>query len=487
MIKNNGKFKRKLGLCECITITVGTVIGVGLFTVGANVVGILGPAVMLATLVSLLISIYPSMLYAEMASVIPYSGGTYTYAVIGLGRPAGMLAGWNFIISTVAVSSAEAMAFSFYIRTLLNELNIDLHLSDRFIACAIILIFTLLNVFGVGLTGKLQNGFMFFFWGITAIWIFNMIPNLNIGNFSSNYQPWNVSLESFLKCTAMVWWCFAGFETCSAMGGEVKKPKVNIPRALLLSPFIVYIVNSLFQWVLICIVPKAELSAIADAAAPYAEGMKLAGLIGFPLILLCLGITFGGDFSTLNAGISAQARYLYKMSSDGAVPLIFSKIHTKFGTPYISALFLGMIMLLLVSTGSIIYIASLSLFSTLLYYIIGMLSAWGLRFRYPKIERPYKAPVIKVFLPVSLVIYLFMMTFLDYGAIILGILWSVCGILIYFFYSKKHFRQPQLIDEKYVRTGVKNKPNREYKIISIIVYLLAFAVFLLFIISCFFN
>ena len=64
--------KRRLGLRESITITTGTVIGVGLFTVGANIIGIMGSAVILATLAALLISIYPSLLYAEMGGALPY-------------------------------------------------------------------------------------------------------------------------------------------------------------------------------------------------------------------------------------------------------------------------------------------------------------------------------------------------------------------------------------------------------------------------------
>lgn len=60
--------KRTFGMREAVTITVGTVVGVGLFTTGANVVGDLGPAVILATLVAMLISIYPSLLYAEMGA-----------------------------------------------------------------------------------------------------------------------------------------------------------------------------------------------------------------------------------------------------------------------------------------------------------------------------------------------------------------------------------------------------------------------------------
>ena len=78
--QNTNTLKRTFGMKEAVTITVGTVVGVGLFTTGANVVGGLGPAVILATFVAMLISIYPALLYAEMGAALPYAGGTYQYA-----------------------------------------------------------------------------------------------------------------------------------------------------------------------------------------------------------------------------------------------------------------------------------------------------------------------------------------------------------------------------------------------------------------------
>ena len=78
--KQGVSLRRMLGVRETITITVGTVIGVGLFTVGANVVGLMGSSVILATLAAMAISIYPALLYAEMGSSLPVAGGTYRYA-----------------------------------------------------------------------------------------------------------------------------------------------------------------------------------------------------------------------------------------------------------------------------------------------------------------------------------------------------------------------------------------------------------------------
>ena len=116
MNKENGDhlvLKRSFGMREAVTITVGTVIGVGLFTTGAQIVGLMGSAVVLATFIAMLISVYPARLYGEMGAALPYAGGTYKYAHLGLGKAAGMLAGWNFIASLIAVTSGEALAFAF--------------------------------------------------------------------------------------------------------------------------------------------------------------------------------------------------------------------------------------------------------------------------------------------------------------------------------------------------------------------------------------
>lgn len=113
-LNSSPALKRSFGMREAVTITAGSVIGVGLFTVGSNIVGLMGPSVIFATIVALLISVYPALLYAEMGAALPYAGGTYQFASVGIGRAAGVLAGWNFIISLVAVTGGEALAFSYY-------------------------------------------------------------------------------------------------------------------------------------------------------------------------------------------------------------------------------------------------------------------------------------------------------------------------------------------------------------------------------------
>lgn len=412
--------RRAFGMREAVTITAGSVIGVGLFTTGSNVVGSMGPSVIFATLIALAVSVYPALLYAEMGAALPYAGGTYQFASLGLGRAAGMLAGWNFIISLVSVTGGEALAFSYYFKTLFLAFGIDLAIPDALLAILVTSGFIVANLFGVKLTGRLQNGFMYFFWGVALIWFLTMIPQVSLPAFvqAPSFLPKEGDV-SFWSAVCMIWWCFAGFEACVAMGEEIRFPRINIPRAMFLAPFVVFAVNALFQWFLIGITPAESIADLATAEAPFAEAMKAAGILGFPLALLAAGIAFGGDFSTLNASISTTPRYLFTMARDGAMPKIFAKT-SRFGTPYVSVLALGLLSVALIATDSLVYIASLSLFADLFYYVIGIVAALALRRRRPDLPRAYRAPWIAVGAPVSAAIYLFMMTELDRDAFVTG-------------------------------------------------------------------
>ena len=431
---------KSIGLREAITLTVGTVIGVGLFTVGSNVVGTLGKLTILATFVALLVSIYPALIYAEMGAALPHAGGTYHYAKRSMGSFWGMQAGWSFVISLIAVASGEALAFSFYFKTLFEAIGIPLDIDDRIIAISAISLFIFVNYRGIRFSGKIQNGLMFFFWGVAIVWMLSMLNHVNWDYFKAVVPIGGengITISAFIIATGLVWWCFAGFETCCAMGSEIRHPHINIPRALILAPFIIFIVTSLFQWFLVGIVSPENLGIIESADAPYAVAMKQAGILGFPLILLCLGITFGGDFSTMNPAIAAPSRYLFTLSEDGFLPKIFSRVHPKYKSPYVAVLFVGIVIIgLIYSADSMLYIASLSLFADLFYYLVGLSASIVLRIRRPDLNRPFRLKGLIPGAVFSIFVYLILMSQLEKMAFITGAVWCAVGAIIYFVYAK---------------------------------------------------
>lgn len=486
--ENKNGLVRALGLKEAISMTIGTVVGVGLFTCGSAQIGLVGSWIIGFTFISLLISIWPCLIYGEMSAALPCAGGTYNYAKRGLNRLWANISGWHYIVSVVAIGAGETLAFANYFKILMEQLGLNIiWLDSRVIAIILVAVFLVLNFRGIEQSGKAQLAFMFFFWGCSIAWFLYMIPKIHVEYFGgivmNSLPPFNEMMYIF----GLVWWCYTGFETCVSMGAETKYPQYNLPRALKISVFLVFALNALFQWFLVGLVPKAFYGILASADAPYAEGLKAAGLIGMPIILLCIGIAFGGDLSTINPGIAAPARYIYAMAEDGALPAFLGKIHPKYKTPHVAVVVVGIINFILIATGSIDYIASVSLISLALCYMIGCLAYLGLRKNYPDMKRPYKAPAGKLGCFVTIVLYCFMLIFADKTALITAFIITVVCIIFYFGFTKKNAPEILSIEEE---IGVVEEPtaeekkamDREYsvwKVITIVVTVLACGIYFL--------
>lgn len=460
--KEETKLVRVLGLKESISMTIGTVVGVGLFTCGSAQIGLVGSWIIVFTFVALLISIWPCLIYGEMSAALPCAGGTYNYAKRGLNRVWANLAGWHYIVSVVAIGAGETLAFANYFKILLEQLGLNINgIDSRVIALILVAFFLVLNYGGIEMSGRVQTGFVFFFWACAIAWFCYMIPNIHLeyfGGLAMNSLP---PFKEMMYIFGLVWWCYTGFETCVSMGAETKYPQYILPRALKISVFLVFALNALFQWFLVGLVPHGSYDILAVADAPYAEGLKAAGFVGFPIILLCIGIAFGGDLSTINPGIAAPARYIYTMAEDGSLPVFLGKIHPKYKTPHVSVLVVGIINFILIATGSIEYIASVSLISLAICYMIGCLAYLGLKKKYPYMNRPYVAPMGKIGCYVTIIVYIFMLIFADVSALVTAGVISVACIIYWAIFTRKKGNRILSVEEE---IGILEEPSPEEKI-----------------------
>lgn len=485
-MNENNQMVKALGLKESISMTIGTVVGVGLFTSGSAQIGVVGPWIIVFTFLALLISIWPCLLYGEMAAMLPVAGGTYNYAKHGVGRIWANIAGWQYIVSVVAISAGETLAFSNYFKMLLDQFGVNIERIDsRIIAIALIVIFLILNYRGIEFSGRIQTAFVFFFWGCSVLWFLYMIPKVHMeyfGRFGMNQLP---PFKELMYIFGLIWWCYTGFETCVSMGAETKFPQYTLPRALKISVFLVFAVNAIFQWFLVGLVPHRLYPVIASADAPYAEGLKAVGLVGFPIILLCIGIAFGGDLSTINPGIAAPARYIYAMAEDHALPKFLGKIHPQYKTPYVAIIVVGIINIILIATNSINYIASISLISLAICYMIGCLAFLGLRKNYSKLRRPYKAPFGITGAIFTIIVYGFMLIFADKVALLTA---GIIGIISIFYATTigaKYKDEALSIDEEIgtVEEPMANekveldKQYKAWKYVTIVVTIIALGIY----------
>ena len=454
---------RALGLPECITITAGAVIGVGLFTTGSSQVGIMGSSIIVATIIAFFLVLWPAAIYGEMAAALPLAGGTYAYAKRAINYPVAVFCSWNYTVAQIGIGGAEALAFANYWGILMNALNIPWNVDVRITASALFVLFVAVNYFGIEFAGKWQNMSMYFFWGVSIVWFISVFNKMDFSNFTSPVAGIPSDVTSFATVVLMVWWCFAGFETVVGMGAEVKFPKVTLPRALCLSPLIVFGVNALFQWFLVGLTPADKLAGLAEAAAPFAYCMEVAGIVGIPVIVLCLGITFGGDFSTMNPCVTGPARYMYVMANDGNMPKAFGKLHPKYNTPYISILVVGVLGVLLISTGSIAILATMCAFCQMTCYIIGYISYLMLKKKEPNLERPFKVPFGTFGAWFSIVAYLILAFLaLDMNALPYNLAFDAICILYYFFFVRKRPIPQEAVDVELL-TMQSAEPTAEEK------------------------
>ncbi|MDD4200870.1 MAG: APC family permease [Eubacteriales bacterium] len=516
-MENNVKaqsLKRTLGLSECVTITAGAVIGVGLFTVGSQIVGLMGATVVLASLISFVLILFPSAMYGELGAALPLAGGTYSFAKRAINYPVAVFESWNYTLAQIGIGASESMAFSNYFVRLLNALGMDIPVDQNdysFIdlvagncdlsvflwkalpAICLFILFTGISYKGVELNGKTQNFFMFFFWACSLVWFATVISKADFSGVTEMVAGVGIpdGVNAFAQAVLLVLWCFFGFETIVGMGSEVKFPQLTIPRALLISPFCVLAVNLLFQWFLCALTPAENIPDLYVSSAPYASAMEYAGIVGLPLVILCLGITLGGDFSTMNPCIAGPARYMYMMAVDGNFPRYFGKVHSKFKTPYRAVMLCGILGIFFILSGSIKIVAMMCAYNQIQCYIIGYISFLMLRRKEPDLKRPWRCPAGTFGAWFSIVTFgILLILAYDPVAIWYNIAWDALAILYYVIFVRKRPIPQEAIDVEALALATveptaeeKVKLDSQYKKWRIGAYFFAIAAVLLFAIS----
>lgn len=482
---------RELDLANCITITAGAVIGVGLFTVGSSQVGVAGSSIIVASIIAFLLVLWPSAIYGELGATFPLAGGTYAYAKRAINWPIAIFCSWHYTLAQIGIAGGEALAFANYLNELIWALGGPENAVDQRLSASLLMaFFTFVNYRGIKFSGALQNAFMYWFWAASTVWFIMEIKNIDFGNYVSVFGGLPTEFTSFAKLVVMVWWCFAGFETCAGMGSEVKYPQITLPRALTLSPFVVFAVNALWQFFLVGLTPLSAQASLYDSSAPFVDGMKAAGIVGFPIVLLCLAVTFGGDFSTMMPCTGGAARYMYVMALDGCFPKVFAKVHKKYKSPHIACLTVGIVGIIFILTNSIVIVSAMCAFSQMLCYIIGFISYLMSYKREPDLKRPWHVPAGKFGAWFSIIVYAALSILaIDWTAIWYNIGLSVIAVLyIYFGIIRPKKTPPQeAIDVELLALKTKepspeeraamDKQYKKWRILSYLAFAIACALF----------
>jgi APA family basic amino acid/polyamine antiporter len=175
-----------------------------------------------------------------------------------------------------------------------------------------------------------------------------------------------------------------------------------------------------------------------NVADPVAVGVNAMGKGMFWLRPIVKIAAIAGLSSVILVMLLGQPRIFFTMSKDGLLPPVFSKVHPKFKTPYISTIVTGIVAMIIAGILPISILGQLVSIGTLLAFIIVCISVIVLRKSRPEIERPFRTPWVPVVPILGALICFIQMAALPLDTWLRLVVWMSIGLSIYFFYGIKH-------------------------------------------------
>jgi APA family basic amino acid/polyamine antiporter len=452
------KLERSLGAFSLVFIGVGVIVGAGLFSItGVAAAESAGPAIVISFVLASMGCAFVGLCFAELASMIPISGGAYTYTYATMGEFIAWIVGWALILEYGTGAALVSISWSAYVISLLHDFQVELplyltsspwqptQLSDgteiygwiNLPALLLISLMTIILISGVGKSAKVNAVLV----GIKVAVVLTFIGIGALYVDPDNYHPFipdntgvfgEFGWSGVLRASGIVFLAYIGFDTVSTTAQEVKNPKKNLPIGIIGSLLVCTVLYVLFSLVMVGLVPYHQL----DVAAPVAAAVNQTPFLwfnGLIKVAIVLGLT-----SVILVLLLGQSRIFFTMSKDGLLPECFSRLHPRFHTPWISNLFLMVLIGIFAGLAPLSLVGHLTSIGTLFAFSIVCASVLVLRKTRPDIHRPFRTPLVP-WIPLAGILICFgMMISLGWMTWARLCIWLIIGLFVYFTYGKWH-------------------------------------------------
>lgn len=337
-----------MNLTSVIAISIGGMLGSGIFVLPGLAAAKTGSSVWLAYLLAAVCILPAALSKSELATAMPASGGTYLYIERAFGPIFGTIAGIGLWLSLLLKSAFALVGFGAYLSVLANASSGFM----KYVAIFFLGIILLLNIFGVKKVGKVQIVIVSISVVTLSLVLIFGLPNVDPLLLDPFYTNGKMGL---VATVAFVYISYAGVTKVAAIAGEIKNPSKNLPRAMILSLLIMTFIYVSVAFALVGNIPMEQLSTDLHPIYTIAEitGGKIIGYIAAFIGVITL-------ISMANSGVLAASRFPFAMAMDKLLPEFMGKIHQKYLTPVASIILTCITMALVIMFLDVVKIAKLA-------------------------------------------------------------------------------------------------------------------------------
>jgi APA family basic amino acid/polyamine antiporter len=408
------QLRRTLGLFDATAISVGAIIGAGIFVVTGIVAGLAGPGLILSIILAGVIAAFTALNFAQLSAYMPKEGGGYEFTYHLISPYAGFLAGWVWIFSNIFTSAAVSLGFAQYLVAVFPTLPVEI------LAVAICLLFTLINYAGVRESAMINNVLV-----VSKVLILLFFIALGVSFVKpANFNPFAPQGSlGIVEGAALIFFAYGGYARVTTVAEEIKDASRNIPRAILLALVLSTLLYVSIGFVAVGLVGSQTLSA---------SGSPLASAIGVTGISAAVWLVSAGALiataSVLLVSILGVSRMTFAMARNKQLPNFLSRIHPRFQTPHYAVCAAGILSSVLVF-GGFSRVVAVGTFALLFHH--GLVNLAAIRLKAENRRYPVFISVIGFLLCMTL------MVFLSIDAWIIGIAGLAIGSVYYAFETRE--------------------------------------------------
>jgi len=417
------EFTKRLSLPATIILCIGSLLGAGIYVLIGITTRIAGPSIFIAIIFDFIVALCIAACYAECVSLYPKNGGSLVYVKEAFGNK-GLFIGWIVWLSNMAYASLLAFSVGLFI---INLFNLSSYFFVFIFGTIAILIFAIFNILGSKRLSSIQNPLTVALIGTLIIGVIYLLLTPPQGNFFPLFPSGYISM---FVASAFLFDIFIGFEDICSIPEEIKNPKKNIPKALFLSLIISVIV---YELVIFALLFTISLEDITNSDIAILDAVKSNKIIYF---ILFLGAVFA-LLTSLGVALMAASRNVYALSKYDFLDRRWSIINKRFESPTKAIWLSAIIAIIILLTGRVESITSISNISYLVAVAFIGLAVIQFRRTREYDENTYKMPFYPFTALICIILPLFLIFFLELEIIFLSLAWFLIGVIIYFFFSSK--------------------------------------------------